>query len=90
MGLFLLATRQQWQKFVKTLLFLKKEINSNWLETLRIKWNLWESLLYLNGELLRTFIIQEMSYDHKRTTNTGKNEKFARKIMHENDVHTIN
>ena len=62
------------EKFIKTLLFLRRELNSNWLETLRIKWNNWESLLYLNRERLRPFIIQDMSYDYK------KNDKYRQKL----------
>ena len=53
-GLFLNATWPQvdskWAKAAKVYLniaFCEKVLNSNWLETLRIKWNPWESLLYL-------------------------------------------
>ena len=66
-------------KFKKTLLFLKKELNSNWLETLRIKWNHWESLLYLNREWLRPFIIQDMSYDYKKIDKYSQKLKICTK-----------
>ena len=82
-GLFLNATWQQvdskWATTANiylTIAFCKKVLNSNWLETLRIKWNHWESLFYLNRERLRPFIIQDMSYDYK------KNDKH-RQILHE-------
>ena len=48
---------------------IRKITHLNWLERLHIKWNHWESLLYLNRERLRPFIIQYMSYDYK---NNGK------------------
>ena len=48
------------------------------------------SLLYLKRERPRPLIIQDMSYDYKKATNTGKNEKFAQKVMHENDIPPIN
>ena len=87
MGLFLNATWQQvdckWAKgarLIKTLLFLKKQkLNWNWLETLRIKWNHWESLLCLIRERLRPFIIQDMSYDYK------KNDKYRQKTKKMHD-----
>ena len=64
---------QKGQSLLKHCYILKKELNSNWLETLRIEWNRWESLLYFNRERLSPFIIQDMSYDYKKTTSTGKN-----------------
>ena len=63
---------QNWQKFNETLLFLKKLLNSNWLKTLRIKWNHWESFLYVNRERLRPFIIQDKSCDYKKNNKHRK------------------
>ena len=70
-------------KFNKTLLFWKEKI-PNWLETLCIKWYLWEILFYLHRERLRAFTIQDLSYDCKKNDEyrqKGKNcmKKFARK-----------
>ena len=61
-------------KVYQNIAFLKKELNSNWLETLGIKWNRWEGILHLNTEWLRPFIIQDMSYDCK------KNDKYRQKL----------
>ena len=74
------------RSLLKHCFIFKKELNSNWLETLRIKWIHWESLLYFNRERLRPFIIQDMSYDDKKNDKYRQKRKIARKIMHENDV----
>ena len=71
LGNKLTRNKQKGQSLLKHC--LKKELNSNWLETLHIKWNHWESLLYLNREQLRPFIIQDMSFDYKKKRQkTGK------------------
>ena len=76
---------QKWQKFFETSLFFfkKKVLNSNWLETLRIKLNHWESLSYHNIERQRPFIIQDMSYDYKKNDKHRQNlhEKLCTKTM---------
>ena len=61
-------------------------MNSNWLETLRIKLNPWESFLYLNREQLRAFFIQDMSYNHKQKRRIQA--KFARKRCPPNQLNT--
>ena len=79
---------QKRQKFIKT--FSLNELNSNWLETLRFKWNHWESLLYLNRERLRPSIIQDMSNDYKmnkyRQAGNICTKNFARKRCHLNQL----
>ena len=59
--------------------FLKKELSSNWLETLRIKWNHWDSLLCLNRERLRPFLIQDMSYNNKKNAKYRQKRKICKK-----------
>ena len=84
LGNNLTRNEQRRQKFIETLLFFKKKVlNSNWLETLRIKWNLWESRLYLNRERLRPFNIQDMSYDFKKNDKYRQNlhKKLCKKTM---------
>ena len=54
-------------------------MNSNWLETLLAKWNHWESLLYLNRERLRPFIIQDMPYDYKKNDKYRQKQKICTK-----------
>ena len=61
-------------KFYCNIAFLKKELNWNWLEKLRVIWNHWESPLYLNRERLRPFIIQDRSYDYE------KSDKYRQKL----------
>ena len=60
------------QILLKHCFFLKKELSSKRLETLRIEWNHWESLLYLKKERLRPFIIHDRSYDYKKNDKSGK------------------
>ena len=57
----------------------RNELNSNWSEILRIKWNHWESLLNLNREWLRPFIIQDMSYDYKKNDKYRQKQKICAK-----------
>ena len=74
---------QKRQKFIGILLFIKKVLNSNLLETLRIEGNHWESLLYPYRERLRPFIIQDMSYDYK------KNEKYRQNLQEKSCTKTM-
>ena len=78
---------QKRQKFTKTLLF-KKVLNSNWYETLRIKWFHWESLLLLKRERLRPFIIPDTSSNWKKNDKYRKNlhEKLGTKTMYPKSI----
>ena len=82
MGLFFNATWQHWAKAAKfywNIAFLIKELNSNWLETLRIEWNHWVSPLYINRERLKPFIIWDMSYDYNKNDKYRQKRKICRK-----------
>ena len=66
--------------------FFKKELSSNWLETLRIKWNNWESFLYLNRGRLSPLIIQDMPYNYKKNDKYRQKRKICTKTMSPNKL----
>ena len=75
---------QKGNKFNKTLLFFKKRIKFELIRNITHQMKSWrererESILYLDRERLRPFIIQDMSYGYKKNSKYRQQRKIRTK-----------